>query len=79
MRRIFIFVLIVLAITATVFSTLENGGGYVLIAVGDITIEMAFIVAAAINLLVFAALYILLVANQYYLITKTHLRYYSSF
>lgn len=71
MRRIFIFVLIVLAITATVFSTLENGGGYVLIAVGDITIEMAFIVAAAINLLVFAVLYILLVALRMLFSTRS--------
>lgn len=62
MRRIFIFALIVLAITAAIFSTLENGGGYVLIAIGDTTIEMAVIVAAAINLLFFAVLYFLVVA-----------------
>ena len=61
MRRIFIFVLIVLAITAALFSTLETGGGYVLIAIGDTTIEMAFIVAAAINLLIFITLYLLVV------------------
>ena len=71
MRRIFIFVLIVLAITATLFSTLENGGGYVLIAVGDTTIEMAFIVAAAINLLVFAALYFLVVALRMLFSTRS--------
>ncbi|MFB1002467.1 MAG: heme biosynthesis HemY N-terminal domain-containing protein, partial [Pseudomonadales bacterium] len=59
MRRLFIFVLIVLAITAASFSTLETGGGYVLIAVGDTTIEMAFIVAAALNVFAFIALYFL--------------------
>ena len=71
MRRIFLFVLIVLAITAAIFSTLENGGGYVLIAVGDITIEMAFIVAVAINLLIFAALYILVVALRMLFSTRS--------
>ena len=61
MRRIFVFVLIILAISAVLFSMLENGSGYVLIVVGDTTIEMAFIVAAAINILAFTALYFLVV------------------
>ena len=59
MRRIFVFVLIILAISAALFSMLENGSGYVLIVVGDTTIEMAFIVAVAINVLAFALLYFL--------------------
>lgn len=61
MRRLFVFVLIVLAISAVLFSMLENGSGYVLIVVGDTTIEMAFIVAAAINVLAFVVLYFLVV------------------
>ena len=61
MRRLFVFVLIVLAVSAVLFSMLENGSGYVLIVVGDTTIEMAFIVAAAINVLAFVVLYFLVV------------------
>ena len=71
MRRLFIFVLIVLAITAAIFSTLENGGGYVLVAVGDITIEMAFIVAVTLNLLAFASLYFLLRALRMLFSTRS--------
>ena len=57
MRKIFFVILLMLALPAILFSSLESGAGYVLIAVGDKTIEIGFLVAVIINLLIFAGIY----------------------
>lgn len=70
MRKLFFIVLLMLVLPALLFSTLENGAGYVLIAVGDTTVEMAFLMAVVLNLLAFAALYFLIAALRSLLSTR---------
>ena len=57
MRKLFFILLLMLALPALLFSSLEVGSGYVLIAVGDKTIEMGFLVALVLNTLIFITLY----------------------
>lgn len=57
MRKLFFILLLMLALPALLFSTLEVGSGYVLIALGETTIEMGFLVALLLNILAFIAIY----------------------
>jgi len=61
MRKLFFILLLMLALPALLFSSLEVGSGYVLIAVGDKTIEMGFLVALVLNTLIFITLYFAIV------------------
>lgn len=70
MRKLFFLILLMLALPAILFSTLENGGGYVLIAIAGRTIEMSFLVAMVINVLAFVSLYLLVVLFRSLLSTR---------
>ena len=60
MRRWFILLLLSLLATSLLFSQLDDGGGYLLIALADKQIEMSLLVAAVLNTLLFIALFVLL-------------------
>lgn len=70
MRKLFFLILLMFALPALLFSTLENGGGYVLIAVANRTIEMSFLVALILNILAFVSMYLLLVLVRSLLSTR---------
>jgi len=58
MRKLFLITLIALALIALGFALLQRSDGYVLIAFAGYTVEMSFVVACLLNVVLFLAIYI---------------------
>jgi HemY protein len=57
MRKLFLYILLILVLVTVCFALLQRSEGYVLVAFAGYTIEMSFVVACLLNALLFLTLY----------------------
>ncbi len=71
MRRLFVIVLLALTVATVVYLVSAQGSGYLLIAVGEYTVEMPFVVAVILNLFAFVTLYFSIAVLRMLLSTRS--------